>query len=481
MILARTVSFKTLSSLATCALAASLALAAPAHANPQRIPASKEEVLLSYAPLVKQVTPAVVNVYASRVVRETVQRLPFNDPFFREFFGNDFSAFGAPRERMQRSLGSGVIVDKTGLIVTNHHVIDGMTDVKIALSDKREFEVDVLLRDPRADLAVLQIKDQTRPFPAVALDTSDGTEVGDLVLAIGNPYGLGQTVTSGIVSAIRRVSLSAGEQRVFLQTDAAINQGNSGGALVNMSGNLVGINTAIFSRSGGSDGIGFAIPSSIVRYVIAAAQAGEKQVRRPWLGAQLQTITPDIAANFQLETPTGALVADIAPQSPADRAGLEVGDIVVAVNGQPTEDPAGVLHLFTTRPIGSQASFSVLRNAKQRTVNVAVQPAPETTPPDMRPLKGNGPLNGATVANLSPALLEEIGIEGAASGVVIVNITSNSLAARLGFQVKDRILSINDQNVTSSKSTEQLNAQASRSWKITIERGGRTMTQAFRF
>src|SRR5262249_14906119 len=241
------------------------------------VPTSPAQLTLSYAPVVKRVTPAVVNVYAAKVIENRNPLL--DDPIFRRFFGNP----AAPREHIQRSLGSGVLVDPSGLVVTNNHVIEGADKVKISLADKREFEADIVLKDARSDLAVLRIGDKRERFPAIDLGDSDALQVGDVVLAIGNPFGVGQTVTHGIVSAVARTPIGTTDYQFVIQTDAAINPGNSGGALVDVNGRLVGINTAIFSRSGGSQGIGFAIPVNMVRGVIASAQGGSTVVRRPWL------------------------------------------------------------------------------------------------------------------------------------------------------------------------------------------------------
>ena len=257
--------------------------------TPVRVPSSDIEIKLSYAPVVKRVAPAVVNVYAARVIENRVPM--FDDPIFRRFFGGG----NAPREQVQRSLGSGVLIDPSGLIVTNHHVIENADQVKVSLADKREFEADIVLKDAHADLAVLRLKNTHERFPAIDLGDSDALDVGDVVLAIGNPFGVGKTVTHGIVSALARTQVGITDYQFFIQTDAAINPGNSGGALVDLAGRLVGINTAIFSRSGGSQGIGFAIPVNMVRGVIASARGGSSIVRRPWLGAKLQAVTADIA------------------------------------------------------------------------------------------------------------------------------------------------------------------------------------------
>ena len=295
------------------ALAAiSLLLPQGAAAQDRVVPPSAEALRMSYAPIVKRVVPAVVTVSAAKTV---ANRNPLmEDPFFRRFFGPQF---GGPREQTQQSLGSGVIVDPSGLIVTNNHVIDGADQVKISLADKREFPVDVVLKDPRADLAVLRVKDGNKErFPVIAFGNSDELQVGDVVLAVGNPFGVGQTVTHGIVSAVARTQVGISDYQFFIQTDAAINPGNSGGALVDMAGRLVGINTAIFSRSGGSVGVGFAIPATMVQVVVASARSGGSAVKRPWLGARLQALTPELSQAFNLQRPSGVVITSVTDKAP---------------------------------------------------------------------------------------------------------------------------------------------------------------------
>src|SRR5438874_4723969 len=301
----------------------SLTAMSGALAQQRQVPASAGQLELSFAPIVKRVAPAVVNVYAARIVANNNPFLA--DPFFRQFFG------AVPREQVERSLGSGVIVDPAGLVVTNYHVIDGASQIKVALADKREFEADIVLKDQRSDLAVLRVKGAKERFPTLQFADSDELQVGDVVLAIGDPFGVGQTVTHGIVSAVARTQVGISDYQFFIQPDAAINPGNSGGALVDLGGRLVGINTAIFSRSGGSQGIGFAIPANMVRVVVASAKSGGKAVKRPWLGARLQTVTPEIAETLGLKLPNGALVANITPGSPAARAGLKPSDLIIAI------------------------------------------------------------------------------------------------------------------------------------------------------
>lgn len=466
-----------LASAAVFALAVSAA-GGPAGAQERAVPQSQPQVQLSYAPVVKAVSPAVVNVYATRVVQQRQRATPFDDPLLREFFGGR-SPF-APRERMQRSLGSGVILGEDGLIVTNNHVVEGMTDVRVSLVDQREFDADIVLTDPQSDLAVLRMRDAKGKFPVLPLARDAESEVGDLVLAVGNPYGLGQTVTQGIVSAVRRVQLGEGEQRVFLQTDAAINQGNSGGALVDMHGRLIGVNTAIFSRSGGSDGIGFAVPAPIVSLVLDAARRGDDVVRRPWIGAELQAVTRDIAEGIGAERPQGALVADIAEGSPAERAGLRPGDLVTAVDGREIEDPTALTYLITLKPIGETAVLALVRDGRQTEVRLAIENAPESVPRDERMLRGGGPFTGAQVANLSPALAEELAIR-AQRGVIVLDVERGSAAQRVGLRRGDRVVALNDEPVADTSALDELNRSRLGVWKVAVERDGRMLMQIFRF
>src|ERR1700710_1833961 len=324
----------------------------------RRLPVSPSELRLSYAPIVQRVQPAVVNVYAAKMVQTRNPLL--DDPIFRRFFGVP----GQQPEQMQRSLGSGVMVDPSGLVVTNVHVIEGADEVKVSLSDKREFEAEIVLKDPRSDLAVLRLKDTKEKFPALDFTNSDELLVGDVVLAIGNPFGVGQTVTHGIISALARTQVGITDYQFFIQTDAAINPGNSGGALVDMTGKLAGINTAIFSRSGGSQGIGFAIPANMVRVVVASAKGGGSTVKRPWLGARLQAVGAETAGNLGLKRPSGALVASLTAGSPASKAGLKLSDLIVSIDGQSIDDPNAFDYRFATRPLGGASQIDVQRAGK---------------------------------------------------------------------------------------------------------------------
>jgi len=457
--------------LMTILFAGAVALAPAAGAAQERRVPTPGELRLSFAPVVRQVAPAVVNVYAAKVVQN---RNPlFDDPIFRRFFG-------IPGEgtQVQRSLGSGVIVDPAGLVVTNVHVIEGADDIKVALADKREFEADVVLKDKRSDLAVMRLRDSRERFPALELANSDALQVGDIVLAIGNPFGVGQTVTHGIVSAVARTQVGITDYQFFIQTDAAINPGNSGGALVDLSGKLVGINTAIFSRSGGSQGIGFAIPSNMVRVVVASARTGSHAVRRPWLGAKLQAVTPDIADSMGLKRPAGALVASVVRDGPAAEAGLRPGDVIISIDSQDVEDPNAFEYRFATKPIGSVARLGVLRAGRELSVTVALRAAPDVAREEVT-ITGRSPLSGATVANLSPALADELQLDQADAGVVILDVAEGSYAGNLGFRRGDIVVALNGRNIASTRELARLAEQRTRTWRITIRRGGQQISAVF--
>jgi Do/DeqQ family serine protease len=463
----------------TAALVAAIVLGlaaapVPAHAQlVQRTVPSQTELRLSYAPVVKRVAPAVVNVYAAKVV--STRNPLFDDPIFRHFFGIP----GGVGKQVQRSLGSGVIVDPRGLIVTNVHVIAGATEIKVALTDKREFEASIVLKDQRSDLAVLRIKDGNARFPHLEFANSDALQVGDVVLAIGNPFGVGQTVTHGIVSAVARTDVGSRNYQFFIQTDAAINPGNSGGALVDLAGKLVGINNMILSRSGGSQGIGFAIPSNMVRVVVASAERGGKTVVRPWLGAKLQTVTADIADSLGLKRPTGALIASVSRDSPAAQAGLRAGDLIVSIDGQEVDDPQAFAYRFATKPLGGVAELSVLRKGRTLNVKVSLRTAPDL-PRDEITIRSRSPFSGAKVANLSPALADELQLSNADRGVVILDVDAGSYASNVGFRRGDIIVSVNDQRIEKTRDLARAVRGPNRTWRVIIRRGGQRISAVFR-
>ncbi len=455
-----------------CALAISTA---SAHAE-DIVPEKQSDITLSFAPLVKSASPAVVNVYSERLVRQ--KSSPFSgDPFFERFFGSE--GFGMSKERVQSSLGSGVIVGDDGVIVTNNHVVKDATALKVVLSDRREFEAEIVLADERTDLAVLRIDTGDEKLPTLQFANTRNLEVGDIVLAIGNPFGVGQTVTSGIISATARTDVGISDFAFFIQTDAAINPGNSGGALVDNKGRLVGVNTAIFSRSGGSNGIGFAIPAEMVRRVVDSA-INEGRIVRPWLGLKGQAVTADIAKTLELDRPVGMLVTEIYPGGPADKAKLRKGDVVLKIDGREVFNEAGLKFLAATLKEGYFARLEVLRNGESKSIDVQLLAPPGAAEADLIVLEGHHPFSGAEVVDLSPALAESLGRDLFDKGVMVNRIVRDSLANRLGVRPGDRILEINGtpiQNVETAQSVLATHGN-SRFWKIVIERDGRALTRS---
>ena len=437
------------------------------------VPQSHVEMQLSFAPLVKQTANAVVNVYAEKTVES--RSLFSGDPFFEQFFGQQMPN----RSEKQSSLGSGVIVGKNGIVVTNNHVIEGADDIKVALADGREFASKIMLKDDRLDLAVLKIESDG-PFQTIPFGDSDAVEVGDLVLAIGNPFGVGQTVTSGIVSALARNQIVSGDFGFFIQTDAAINPGNSGGGLINMKGELIGINTAIFSRGGGSNGVGFAIPANLAKVFVASAEGGNGSFRRPYIGASFEPVTSEVADALGLDRARGALVSSVVDGGPAATAGLRPGEVVLAVNGIPVEHPDALGYRLTTVGVGHDARLTVADNGKNHEVTLALTDAPEKPARDERLIEGRNPFAGAVVANLSPRLADEMHIAGGTLGVVITEIKRGSPAARLGFQPKDIVIAVNGEAVKSSEALEKMAADDPSFWRVEIERDGQRIRQFFR-
>ncbi|MEM6710969.1 MAG: Do family serine endopeptidase [Pseudomonadota bacterium] len=438
-------------------------------------PLSEADLQLSFAPVVDIAAPAVVNIFATRMqeVRDPFARM---DPFFRRFFGEQMPQ---PRQRMASSLGSGVIVDETGLIITNNHVIQRATDIRIALADRREYAADILIRDERTDLAILQVRDLDETLPALTIGLSDELLVGDVVLAIGNPFGVGQTVTQGIVSALARSQVGITDFQSFIQTDAAINPGNSGGALVDMSGRLVGINTAIFSRSGGSNGVGFAIPTEMASLVLAQAIAGSSFVARPYLGAEVQEVTQAIAQSLGMRRPSGVLVADLVPNGPAAEAGLQRGDVVTSIDGIAIDHPDAFAYRFATKGIGGSTSVDVRRGSQTQSLSIALIAPPETIPRDLRQIGGRSPFSGLEVINLSPAVAQEFNLD-AIKGVMVVAIERGSIANQVGFRTGDRLLQVNDRPVDTTADLDAIAASGSGGWEIVFERDGRVRSAFLR-
>jgi Do/DeqQ family serine protease len=439
----------------------------------KRVPFGRAEMQLSFAPLVRSAAPSVVNVYTARIVKR--QSPFFDDPFFGQFFGDEQQ----PPQRMQNSLGSGVLVDPSGIIVTNNHVIRDADEVKIALADGREFECKILLKDERSDLAVLKINANER-FPSLNLADSDAIEVGDLVLAIGNPFGVGQTTTSGIISALARNQVGVSDFGFFIQTDAAINPGNSGGALLNMAGEVIGINTAIFSKSGGSVGIGFAIPSNMVRAVVETAEGGGSEFNRPYIGAVFEPVSSEIAESLGMERPVGALVTRLVRGGAAEKGGLKVGDVVLKMDGFAVEHPDALGYRLSTKGIGKIAKLEVLSRNQRRLVSVMLERAPAASAADEKEIDGDNPFSGAVISNLSPQLAEQLRLPPEREGVVVTKIKRGSPAMGVGIRPGDVILELNGEVIADvGQMAELVNARPS-FWRFKIDRGGQIIRQFFR-
>ena len=411
---------KPLSSLAALLLAAA-PLVAPTVALGQLPGAVGETPVPSLAPMLKNVTPAVVNIATRGTVQQENPLL--NDPFFRRFFDIP----NVPRERTFQSAGSGVIVDsKNGYIITNAHVIENATEITVTLLDNRSLTAKVVGKDPGSDVAVLQVK--AGNLAQIPLADSDRTEVGDFVVAIGNPFGLGHTVTSGIVSALSRSGINPEGYEDFIQTDASINPGNSGGALVDLNGRLVGVNTAILSRTGGNIGIGFAIPSNMMKTVMnQLIKFGE--VKRGVLGVNVQTLTPDIAQSMDLENVQGALVSQVVDDSAAATAGLKAGDVVTAINGKAVRDAAGLRNAIGLLSVGDKVDIALLRDGKPRRVTAVIgerDAVDEARASDLH-------------AGLEGALLEDA---PGGDGVLIRSVADGSPAAQRGLRANDLILGV---------------------------------------
>jgi serine protease Do len=442
-------------------------------ARAQAVDTKLDQEPLSFAPLIERTAPAVVNIYAQKIVGAR-SPAPFLDgsAFWRLF--SDTLLFGYGRERIENSLGSGVIVRADGIIVTNNHVVDAAAGVVVALTDGRAYPAVMLLSDKRTDIAVLRIDTRGEGLPTIEFGDSDLVRVGDRVLAIGNPFGLGQTVTSGIVSALARTSIGIADFRFFIQTDAAINPGNSGGAQIAMDGKLVGINTAIFSTSGGSQGLGFAIPSNMVRMILEAAVAGRPLVRA-WTGLSGRRIPAQAATKLGLPA-RGVLVIGTYHGSPAEKAGLRIGDIILSIDGFPVDEPQALRYRIATRPVGSDVRLTVVRNRANMEIPVSLVPPPDIPPRDETSLRGLNPLSGARVANLSPALAEEIGLDSGVSGVVVLNVARGSAAGRIGIEAGDIIRAIDSIPVGTVDQLLTFHVTPFKSWMIDIRRGGEDLS-----
>jgi serine protease Do len=459
----------TLRTLAVCmgaALTVMSGVAAKAD-SPRVVPASLPQVQLTFAPIVKRIAPAVVNVYARSIVQAPTNPF-FSDPLFAQLFGNPVE-----RQRVQQSLGSGVIVRADGVILTNNHVVQGGTDIVVALADKREFKAKVLLADPRTDLAVLKIDTKGEQLATVPFADSDKVQVGDLVLAVGDPFGVGQTVTMGIVSALARTQVSASDYQFFIQTDAAINPGNSGGALVTIDGKLAGINTSILSRTGESIGIGFAIPANLARRVLEGALGGG--IKLAWIGADGQQVTADIAASLGIAVPNGVLLRSVYPGGPAASAGLKTGDVIFSVDGQPVNDMQSLNYRIATHKAGDVVKLHVHLGRQASDIAVTLALPPENPPRELRDVGGRNPLTGAKVENLSPATATELQLPLLAKGVAIVSVTAGTPSGAYGFQPGDIVRGVN--GVAVNRVGDLMNLlNGANQWQLVVDRGGQRLS-----
>jgi serine protease Do len=394
------------------------------------------------AEVASAVKPSVVNIASTTTVRSRGMDMPFmNDPFFREFFGGQFRSFNRPREYKQRGLGSGVIVEANGYILTNNHVVAGAEDIKVTLSDKREFKGKVIGSDAKTDLAVVKI--DADHLPVLPLGNSDNLKVGERVIAVGTPFGLNQTVTSGIISAKGRADVGIAEYEDFIQTDTPINPGNSGGALVNVRGELVGINTAIFSESGGSQGIGFAIPSNMAK-VVMEQLIKKGKVTRGWLGVSIQGISPELAKQMKLKDTKGALITDVMADGPAAKAGLQSGDTIVMFDNKEVTDPSALKNMVGNTEPGKQVVVKYMRSGSLGTLNITIQSFPE----DQKNLAGSfdNQLKGVSVQNITPDVRKSLNLPPRVTGVVIDAIAEDSPAADI-LAPGDIIIEINRKKI----------------------------------
>lgn len=447
-------------------------LAWPAMAE-MRVPRSQAEIQLGFVPLVREAAPAVVNIYAKRIVAERVS--PFrSDPFFGQLFGNP----GQLRPRVQNSLGSGVILSADGIVVSNYHVVGQATDIRVVLNDRREFSARVLLSDQEADLAILQLEGAA-DMPHLELRDSDTVAVGELVLAIGNPFGIGQTVTSGIVSGLARSGMATGNTRgYFLQTDAAINPGNSGGALVDVNGHLIGINTSILTRSGGSNGIGFAIPSALVQQFVDQARAGNTRFQQPWAGMNGQPVDADIAESLGLPTPGGIVISDLHAVSPFLAAGFRPGDIILEVNGEAVNTPAEMIFRMSVAGLGAEAEVTRVRRGRSKVLTVKLMAAPEEPARATIETGRRSAIPGLVVSNINPAVLAQYSLPLSADGVVIEN--PGELGLRLGLRSGDVVLEVNRDAIETVRDLRAALRAATGGLRLLVQRGDQRVAMRFR-
>jgi len=437
------------------------------------VPQSQAEISLGFAPLVKAAAPAVVNIYA-KIVTQGYDSPFAGDPFFRNFF----QGLGTPRQRVQNSLGSGVILSPDGIVVSNYHVVAEASEIRVVTADRKEYDAKVVLADKDADLAVLQLQG-AKDLPYLRLRNSDRVEVGELVLAIGNPFGVGQTVSSGIVSGLARTGGAGGSGLgYFIQTDAPINPGNSGGALIDVNGNLIGINSRILTRSGGSNGIGFAIPANLVEQFVKQAREGKDTFERPWAGMAGQPVDADLAHSLGLETPEGILISDLHPDSPFGKAGFKVGDVITQVDGLPVNSAPEMIFRMTVTGIGETAKFTRIRDGEATDIEVQMIEAPDSPASEPITLGDKSVLPGLRVARANPAVISHLNVPLSAEGVLVID--PGPYGARVGLQPGDAIIAINDQEITRTKDVQKALTDPGRWVQMDLMRQGQKLSLRFR-
>ena len=436
------------------------------------VPKSETEIKLSFVPLVKQAAPAVVNIYAKRIIEE--RRSPFSrDPFFRDFFRN----FGQLQPRVQNSLGSGVILSADGYVVSNYHVVGGATDIRVVLNDGREISGNVILSDQESDLAVLKLNsDEVLPY--LELRKSDTVEVGELVLAIGNPFGVGQTVTNGIISGLARTGIASGSAKgYFLQTDAPINPGNSGGALIDISGALIGVNTSILSRSGGSNGIGFAIPADLVGQFLIQAKEGRTSFIRPWAGMRGQPITFEMAASLGLPAMSGMIISELHELSPFSLAGIQVGDIITKVDGLDINSPEEMLYRMSVGGIGTTVDVSYFSQSIIKSLKIDLVEMPNVKAEQVT-LGPKFIFLDLHISELTPEFQSKFGLSFSSKGLVVLD--PGRVAGRLGLRRGDLLQEINGKSVETVDEAMSSIGSLKGTGSITIRRSGRRISLRFR-
>jgi len=425
------------------------------------LPVSLGNFANGFSAVIKPALPAVVNIRTSKIVKPQANQMSpmFNDPMFRQFFGDQFGQGGKPHAEREQALGSGVIVTPDGTILTNNHVIDGATDIKVQLSDKREFVAKLVGADPKSDIAVLKI--EGKDLPTLPLGDSTQLNVGDLIFAIGDPFGIGETATMGIISATGRAKLGIEEYENFIQTDAAINPGNSGGAMIDIHGNLVGINTAILSHgAGGNEGVGFAIPMSMAKPVMDQILAHGKVVRG-YMGAYIQDLTPEMAKAFNFNLSGGVLIGDVSPNAPAAKAGLNKGDVIVKLNGQTVNDANDLRLNISQMAPGAAVKLDVWRNGKTQDYNLTLGELPaDKQTAERSDDTSSGEIQGIEVQDLTPEISQQLNLPAATHGVVVTGVDPSSAAAAAGINRGDVIQEINHKPVNNMSQYKQLMAAA---------------------